>query len=108
MLCWRKHNIGHVQKQSSGGALQKNVFLEISQNSRENSWARVSFFNKVADFNLQLYYKRDPGTGGFPVNFAKISRTPFLTEHLRWLLLHDALHLLTIRLRDEVRSSKMQ
>ena len=24
----------------------------------------------------------------FPVNFAKFLRTPFLTEHLRWLLLH--------------------
>ena len=27
----------------------KNVFLEISQNSQENAWARASFFNKVAD-----------------------------------------------------------
>ena len=25
--------------------------------------------------------------GCFPVNFAKFLRTPFLTEHLRWLLL---------------------
>ena len=24
----------------------------------------------------------------FPVNFAKFLRTPFLTEHLRWLLLY--------------------
>ena len=24
----------------------------------------------------------------FPVNFAKFLRTPFLTEHLRWLLLN--------------------
>ena len=28
----------------------------------------------------------ETGTGGFPVNFAKFLRTPFLTEHLRWLL----------------------
>ena len=25
----------------------------------------------------------------FPVNFAKFLRTPFLTEHLRWLLLNE-------------------
>ena len=37
------------------------------------------FFNKVA--SLRLWHKC------FPVNFAKFLRTPFLTEHLRWLLL---------------------
>ena len=33
------------------------VLLEISQNSRENTCARVSFFNKVAGpgLGLQLY-----------------------------------------------------
>ena len=25
----------------------------------------------------------------FPVNFAKFPRTPFFTEHLRWLLLYE-------------------
>ena len=30
------------------GVLWKKVFLEISQNSQENTCARVSFFNKVA------------------------------------------------------------
>ena len=43
----------------------KKVFLEISQNSRENTCARVSF----------------------PVNFAKFVRTPFFIEHLWWVLL---------------------
>ena len=37
---------------------------------------------------LQLYQKRDSGTG-FPVNFAKFLTTPFLIKHLRWLLLHS-------------------
>ena len=27
----------------------------------------------------------------FPVNFAKFLRTPFLIEHLRWLLLNNEL-----------------
>ena len=37
------------------------------------------FLNKVE--------KRDSGVFLFPANFAKFLRTPFLTEHLRWLLL---------------------
>ena len=50
----------------------KKVLLEVSQNSRENTCARVSFSIK-----LQA-----------SCEFAKFLRTPFLTEHLRWLLLH--------------------
>ena len=46
----------------------KKVFLEIPQNLQENNCARV--WHRC-----------------FPVNFAKLLRTPFLTEHLRWLLL---------------------
>ena len=53
----------------------KKVFLEISQNSQENTCARVSFLIK------RLWHRC------FPMNFAKFLRTPFLTEHLRWLLL---------------------
>ena len=37
------------------------------------------FLNKVA--GLRLWHR------SFPVNFEKFVRTPFLTEHLRWLLL---------------------
>ena len=52
------------------------VFLEISQNSQENS---VSFLS------LQLYLKKRLWNSCFPVNFAKVLRTSFLTEHL-WRL----------------------
>ena len=45
----------------------KKVFLEILQNSQENTCAR-------------LWHRC------FPMNFAKFLRIPFLTEHLRWLL----------------------
>ena len=38
------------------------------------------FFNKVPAFR-RLWHRC------FPVNFAKLLRTPILTEHLRWLLL---------------------
>ena len=44
----------------------KKVFLEISENLQENTCARVSFLIKLQ------------------VQFFEISRTPFLTEHLRW------------------------
>ena len=46
----------------------KKVFSEISQNSQENTCARVSFFIK------------------FQANFVKFLRTPFYIEHLWWLL----------------------
>ena len=41
----------------------KKVFSEILKNSEENTVARVSFFNKVAASELQLYLKRDSDTG---------------------------------------------
>ena len=44
------------------------------------------FFNKVA--GLQLYYRR-LRQKCFPVKFVKFLRTPFLTEHLRWMLLEN-------------------
>ena len=45
----------------------KKVFLKTSQNSQGNTGVTVSFFNKTF--------------------IAKFLRTPFLTEHLPWLLL---------------------
>ena len=43
------------------------------------------FFNKVAGLSLQFYYKGD-WHKCFPVNFVKLLRTPFVTEHLWWLI----------------------
>ena len=51
------------------------VFLEIQQNSQENTCSRVSFSKK------RLWHRC------FPVNFVKFLRTPFFAEHLQWLLL---------------------
>ena len=58
----------------------KKMFLEISQNSKENTGVRVSF--------LLNFIKIETLAQLFSVNFAKILRTPFFTEHLGWLLLH--------------------
>ena len=60
------------------------MFLKISQNSQENTSARVSFLIKLQASGLgpatllkkRLSYRR------FPVNFEKFPRTPFFTEHL--------------------------
>ena len=60
--------------------LQKKVFLEILQNSQENTCARVSFFSKVAGLG-RLWHRC------FPVNFAKFLRTPFLQNTTGRLLI---------------------
>ena len=65
----------------------KKVFLEISQNSQENTCARVSFLIKLQAWPATLLKKR-LWHRCFPVNFAKFLRTPFFTEHLWWLLLN--------------------
>ena len=61
------------------GVLWKKVFLEISQNSQENTCARVSCLTK-----LQRLWHRC-----FPVNFAKFLRTRLLQKTSGRLLLSD-------------------
>ena len=69
----------------------KKVFLEISQNSQENNYAKVSFL-------IQLQASRHRC---FPANFVKFLRTPFLTEHLWWLLLFCIQFQITSSLKSE-------
>ena len=69
----------------------KKVFLEIPQNSQENTCARVSFLIKLQASPATLLQKR-PWHWCFPVNFAKFLRTPFFTQHLWWLLLYFGLY----------------
>ena len=54
----------------------KNVFLEISQNSKETTCVKVSFLIKVHVWGLQLYQKRDFGTSVF-VWILQISKNIF-------------------------------
>ena len=68
----------------------KNVLLEISQNSQENTCDGVSFLIKLQALGLRpaaTLLKKRLWHRCFPVNFAKFIRAPFLTEHLWWLLL---------------------
>ena len=43
----------------------KKVFLEIFQNSQENSYAKVSFLIKLQAWGTQIFKKIDTGTGAF-------------------------------------------
>ena len=61
------------------GVLSKKVFLKISQNSQENTCARVSFL--ITLLKKRLWHRC------FLVNFAKFSRTPFLQNTCARLLL---------------------
>ena len=45
------------------------------------------FFNKVAGLRAETLFKKRLWHRCFPVNFAKFLWTPFVTEHLWWLLL---------------------
>ena len=60
----------------------KKVFLEISQNSQENTCARVYFLIK-----FQASAKNEILVQVFSVNFVKFRITRFFTELLWWLLL---------------------
>ena len=63
----------------------KKVFLETSQNSRENTCSSVSFLIKLQARSETLLKKTLAQV--LSCEFCEISRTPFLTEHLWWLLL---------------------
>ena len=60
----------------------KKTFLEISQNSQENSCVRVSLLKKSTSLLKKRLWHRC-----FPANFVKFLRTSFLTKNLWWLLL---------------------
>ena len=65
----------------------KKVFIESSQNSLENTCARVSFFLlKLQGFRRAALLKKRPWHRCFSVNFAKFLRTPFAIDYLWWLL----------------------
>ena len=71
-----------------GGVVWKKVILEISQNSQENTCARV-FFNKVA--GPCNFIKKETVTQVFFREFYKISKTTFFTEYL-WMTASEIQH----------------
>ena len=70
-----------VQKQPPRGVLWKKMFLKISQNSQQNTCARVPFLINFPASGLQLYQKKKKKKDWqscFLTNFVKFLRLSFL------------------------------
>ena len=85
-------NLGNIETIVSSEAVVrrcfiKKMFLEILQNSQENTCAKVSFLIKLLAEACN-FVKKETLAHVFSYEFSKILRTPFLTDHLRWLLLY--------------------
>ena len=72
---------------------KKKVFLKISQNSQQNTYARIYSFNKVTGLRPATLLKKRRWHRCFPVNFAKFLRTFFLQTTSGRLLLKGHLNL---------------
>ena len=46
-LTWINYKTIEHEEATTGGVLQKKVFLEISQNSQQNTYARVTYLIKL-------------------------------------------------------------
>ena len=84
--------------EAAGGVLWEKVFLEISQNSQENTCARDSSLIKlqaVTGLRPATLLKKRLWHRCFSVNFVKFPRTPFLqnTSGRMLLILHYLLEL---------------
>ena len=92
-LCWilfsKNAGVQHVFimfRSSRPDAFCKNLFLDISENSHQNTYATVSFLKQLQAESCN-FIKKSFWHSCFPVNFVKFLRTPFIIEHLWWLLL---------------------
>ena len=66
----------------------KKVFLKTSQNSQENTCARVSFLIKRLTHEAWNFIKKETLAQVFTCEFSEISKNTFFTEQFRWLLLY--------------------
>ena len=71
--------IKHTES-ATGGVPYEKVFLEISQNSLENTCARDSFLIKMQAWN---FIKKGSLAQVFSCEFCKISKNIYFTEHHR-------------------------
>ena len=65
----------------------KKVVLKKFHKIHRKTPVPESLFNEVAGLMNIFLLKKSLRRRCFPLNFAKILRTPFYTEHLCWLLL---------------------
>ena len=80
IVAWLSRN--SLPEAANGGVLWKKVFLEISQNSEENTFARDSFLIKLQPWGCN-FIKRESLTKVFSCEFCEISKNTFFIEHLR-------------------------
>ena len=68
----------------------KKVFIKFFTKFTGKHLCQSLFFNKVAGLRPETcnFIKKIIWHRNFPENFAKFLTTPFLTQHLRWLLLY--------------------
>ena len=69
------------------------MFLKISQNSQENTCARISFLINMQAWGLATLLKNRKWHRCFPVNFAKFLRTPILKNISERLVLENNLEM---------------
>ena len=81
-----KHFVLFHFRSSRAEVFCKNVFLELSQNSQENTCARASFLVKLHTSSLQLYFilKKWLWHSWFPANFTKFLRTPVVAASVTY------------------------
>ena len=75
MTNWQRYDYVIRREAVAQTCSVKQLFLEISQNSQKSTCARASFLIKLQAWGLLWIF-----VASFAVNFAKIFRTPFLTE----------------------------
>ena len=80
--CYIKKAIFVLIEAATEGVLQEKIFLEISQNSQENTCARFSFLIKSQGSACNFIKKEALGQM-FSCKYCEISKITFLTEHLR-------------------------
>ena len=68
-----------ILEAATKGVLCKKLFLEISQNSQENTCARVSFLIKMQACN---FIRKETLTQAFSGEFCEISENTFFAEHV--------------------------
>ena len=74
----------HYTEAATGGVPWKKVFLQISQNSQENTCARVSFLIKFEGLRPQVcnFIKNEALAQVYSCEFCEIFKNRFSTEHL--------------------------
>ena len=78
--------VAHFFRSSHWRYSVKTVFSKISQNSQENTCARISYLIKLQASACSCT-KKETLTQVFSSKFCEIFKDAFLTEHIRWLLL---------------------